>query len=69
MKYVQGAGATAAGAKDLASQLDKKLTLAPKVVQRAPRASLSPNRAAVAKAAPVPVIKAAAKAPAPKAAG
>jgi hypothetical protein len=30
MKYIQGAGAPAAGAKDLASQFDKKLSLAPK---------------------------------------
>jgi len=69
MKYVQGAGTTAAATKDLAKQFDKKLTLAPKGLAPkkagviAPRrASMSPNRANVAKNAPAAPPKPAAKA-------
>ena len=55
MKYVQGAGTTAA--KDLSNQLGK-LSLAPKAAPIAARkASASPNRAIVAKNAPAAQIK------------
>ena len=57
MKYVQGAGTTAAAGTVLAKQM-QKLTLAPKaapVVAR--RASASPNRAIVAKNAPAAQVK------------
>jgi hypothetical protein len=56
MKYMQSTGSTAAaGAALLAKQMDKKLNLAPPKPSTANRrASTSPNRAIVAKNAPVP---------------